>query len=77
MVHDFEPHMETFTEKFAYGLDADASFAEVNPAEFDGLIIPGGRAPEHIRMHEKVPEIVPFLHGKQACGCDLPRRFGI
>ncbi|EGK14917.1 MULTISPECIES: DJ-1/PfpI family protein [Thermoactinomycetaceae] len=58
VVHDFEPHMETFTEKFAYGLDADASFAEVNPAEFDGLIIPGGRAPEHIRMHEKVPEIV-------------------
>ena len=33
-------------------------FAEVNPAEFDGLVIPGGRAPEHIRMHEKVPEIV-------------------
>mgnify|MGYP001458496282 FL=1 len=58
VVHDFEPHMETFTEKFAYGLEAHVSFADVNPAEYDGLIIPGGRAPEHIRMHEKVPEIV-------------------
>lgn len=58
VVHDFEPAMETFTEKWAYGLDAHASFDEVNPADFDGLIIPGGRAPEHIRLHEKAPELI-------------------
>ncbi|PTX63165.1 protease I [Melghirimyces profundicolus] len=58
VVHDFEPHMETFTEKHAYGLEAHASFDEVKPEEFDGLIIPGGRAPEHIRMHERIPSIV-------------------
>ncbi|MDR6226537.1 DJ-1/PfpI family protein [Desmospora profundinema] len=58
VVHDFEPEVETFTEKWAYGLDAHTSFDEVNPAEYDGLIIPGGRAPEHIRMHEKAPDLI-------------------
>ncbi|SDC57453.1 protease I [Melghirimyces thermohalophilus] len=58
VVHDFVPPMETFTERMAYGLDAHVSFDDVNPADYDGLIIPGGRAPEHIRMHPRVPEIV-------------------
>ncbi|MFC4075709.1 DJ-1/PfpI family protein [Salinithrix halophila] len=58
VVHDFEPEIETFTEKWAYGLDAHASFDDIDPADFDGLIIPGGRAPEHIRMHAKVPDIL-------------------
>jgi protease I len=58
VVHDFEPGMETFTEKLGYGLEAHASFSEINPAEFDGLVIPGGRAPEYIRLEKEVPSIV-------------------
>ncbi|GAA4722955.1 DJ-1/PfpI family protein [Brevibacillus fulvus] len=56
--HDFVAGVETYTEKPAYQLDSHVSFAEVNPAEFDGLIIPGGRAPEYIRLNEALKPIV-------------------
>lgn len=55
--HDFVD-METFTEKLAYGIDSHASFSEINPADYDGLIIPGGRAPEYIRMEKEIPALV-------------------
>ncbi len=49
VVHDFEPGFGTYTEKPGYRVEADAAFGEVNPAEFDALYLPGGRAPEWIR----------------------------
>ncbi|GAB7386878.1 DJ-1/PfpI family protein [Bacillaceae bacterium] len=58
VVHDFEPHMETYTEKPGYKIQADKSFAEIDPQEFDGLIIPGGRAPEYIRLDKNLQKIV-------------------
>ncbi|MCS7458639.1 DJ-1/PfpI family protein [Paenibacillus doosanensis] len=57
VVHDFEG-WDTYTEKPGYQLDSHVSFADVNPEEFDGLIIPGGRAPEYIRLDEHVPRIL-------------------
>ncbi|WP_028400358.1 DJ-1/PfpI family protein [Ectobacillus panaciterrae] len=57
VVHDFED-WDTYTEKPGYGIEATASFADVDPTEYAGLIIPGGRAPEYIRMNEHVPAIV-------------------
>ncbi|WP_042143267.1 DJ-1/PfpI family protein [Paucisalibacillus sp. EB02] len=57
VVHDFIG-WETYTEKEGYLIEASASFADVNPEEYDGLIIPGGRAPEHMRLNEHVPAIV-------------------
>jgi len=56
--HDFEAHSETYTEKPAYQLPSHVAFADVNPADFDGLIIPGGRAPEYIRLNEHLKPIV-------------------
>ncbi|HLR08788.1 MAG TPA: DJ-1/PfpI family protein [Bacillota bacterium] len=57
VVHDFVG-WETYSEKEGYMIEADAAFADVNPEEYDGLIIPGGRSPEHIRLNEHVPKIV-------------------
>ncbi|MFD1039250.1 DJ-1/PfpI family protein [Virgibacillus byunsanensis] len=57
VVHDFIG-WETYTETGGYMIEADASFEDINPEEYDGLIIPGGRAPEHIRLNEHVPAIV-------------------
>lgn len=57
VVHDFTD-WQTYTEKPAYLLDANLSFEEVEPHNYDGLIIPGGRAPEYIRLDENVPKIV-------------------
>ncbi|WP_035709752.1 DJ-1/PfpI family protein [Salibacterium aidingense] len=57
VIHDFED-WETYTEKRGYGIDANTTFADVNAADYDGLIIPGGRAPEHIRMDQNLLDIV-------------------
>ncbi len=56
-VHDFEGD-QTYTEKRGHNFTLNATFDEVDPAEFDGLVIPGGRAPEYIRLNERVLEIV-------------------
>ncbi|MCA0986768.1 DJ-1/PfpI family protein [Guptibacillus algicola] len=56
--HDFTGEMETYVEKPAYGIEAHTSFSEIDPANFDGLIIPGGRAPEYIRLDENLPDIL-------------------
>lgn len=58
VIHDFIDGVDTYTEKPGYGLDATAAFADINPSDYDGLIIPGGRAPEYIRLDEHVPMIV-------------------
>lgn len=58
VVHDFVDGKETYIEKPAYGLDSHMSFEDVDPTECDGLIIPGGRAPEYIRLNEHLPKIV-------------------
>ncbi len=67
--HDFLPQMETFTELVAYKIDSHASVDDINAADFDALIIPGGRAPEYIRMNKKVQEITAhFLQENKPMG---------
>lgn len=58
VVHDFEPGYDTYTEKPGYSWDADVAFADVNPAEYAALVIPGGRAPEYIRNDKDVQKII-------------------
>jgi protease I len=61
-VHDFEGD-QTYTEKRGHDFTLNATFAEVDPAAFDALVIPGGRAPEYIRLNPRVIEIVRhFFH---------------
>jgi intracellular protease, PfpI family len=50
VVHDFED-WETYTEKPGYRfIWTSKSLDEVNPEEYDGLVIPGGRMPEYVRV---------------------------
>jgi len=65
VVHDFESGFETYTEKPGYTWDADLSFADVNPANYVALVIPGGRAPEHIRNHSDFIRIVRHFFDQQ------------
>jgi len=65
VVHDFEPGWETYTEKPGYRFPwVDLTFKEVRPEEFDGLIIPGGRAPEYIRTYPELEAIVRHFFEK-------------
>lgn len=56
-VHDFEGD-QTYSEKPGHRFTLNATFAEVNPASYDALVIPGGRAPEYIRLNAEVIRIV-------------------
>jgi len=57
VVHDFIG-WDTYTESKGYLIEAHLCFEDVNPEGYDGLIIPGGRAPEYIRLNQNVPKIV-------------------
>jgi len=56
-IHDFEGD-QTYSEKVGHNFVITANFDEVDPKDYDGLVIPGGRAPEYIRLNEKVISIV-------------------
>jgi protease I len=56
-IHDFEGD-QTYSEKPGHNFTLNATFDEVKPETYDALVIPGGRAPEYIRLNEKVLEAV-------------------
>jgi protease I len=56
-IHDFEGD-QTYSEKPGHNFELNADFATVKAADYDALVIPGGRAPEYIRLNETVLEIV-------------------
>ncbi|HTW09910.1 MAG TPA: DJ-1/PfpI family protein [Acidimicrobiales bacterium] len=61
VVHDFEDGYDTYTEKPGYSWPADISFAEVDPADYVAIVIPGGRAPEYIRNDQDFQRIVRYF----------------
>ncbi|MEM1685689.1 MAG: DJ-1/PfpI family protein [Acidilobaceae archaeon] len=61
VVHDFEEGWETYTEKAGYRFPwVTKNLSEVDPRDYDGLVIPGGRMPEYVRVNaeEDVKRII-------------------
>ncbi len=56
-VHDFEGD-QTYSEKRGHDFALNATFADVDPSKYDALVLPGGRAPEYLRLDEKVLAMV-------------------
>ena len=56
-VHDFEGD-QTYSEKPGHNFTLNASFADVKAEKYDALVIPGGRAPEYLRLDEQVLAVV-------------------
>jgi protease I len=56
-VHDFEGD-QTYSEKRGHDFTLNATFADVKAEAYDALVIPGGRAPEYIRLNPEVLKIV-------------------
>jgi protease I len=52
-IHDFEGD-QTYSEKPGHNFTVNASFDEVKPEAYDALVIPGGRAPEYLRLNPAV-----------------------
>src|SRR5262249_28567563 len=65
VVHAFVDGYAPSPEKAGYPGPADIAFADVNPADYVALVIPGGRAPEYIRNDPEVQRIVRhFMEGE-------------
>jgi protease I len=56
-IHDFEGD-QTYSEKRGHNFALNAIFNDIRPEDYDGLVIPGGRAPEYLRLNPRVLETV-------------------
>ena len=59
-VHDFEG-AQTYSEKPGHNFTLNATFDEIRAADYDALVVPGGRAPEYIRLNAAVIKIVRYF----------------
>jgi protease I len=63
-IHDFEGD-QTYNEKPGHNFALNYGFDEVKVEDYDALLIPGGRAPEYLRLNEKVLSIVRHFSEKK------------
>ena len=63
-IHDFEGD-QTYSEKRGHNFTLNATFAQIDPAQYDGLVLPGGRAPEYLRLNPKVLDMVRHFNEQQ------------
>jgi protease I len=56
-IHDFEGD-QTYSEKRGHNFSLNAAFDKIKPEDYDALVIPGGRAPEYLRLNARVLGIV-------------------
>jgi protease I len=56
-IHDFEGD-QTYSEKPGHHFALNATFADIRPEAYDALVLPGGRAPEYLRLNEEVLQVV-------------------
>jgi protease I len=59
-IHDFEGD-QTYSEKPGHNFTLNATFDEIKPEEYDALVIPGGRAPEYLRLNSRVLDIIRYF----------------
>lgn len=52
-IHDFEGD-QTYSEKRGHDFSLNATFQELDPTSYDALLVPGGRAPEYLRLNDHV-----------------------
>ncbi len=55
-IHDFEGE-QTYSEKRGHNFRINKTFGDVDESTYDGLVLPGGRAPEYLRLNSRVLEI--------------------
>lgn len=64
-VHDIVDDWDTFVVRRGYNAEAGVAFADVDPAGYDALVIPGGRAPEWIRYDSDLQHIVQHFFDEE------------
>ena len=62
-IHDFEGD-QTYTEKPGHNFTLNAAFADIRIDDYAGLLLPGGRAPEYLRLNEAVLDLARYFISK-------------
>jgi protease I len=65
VMHDFEEGWDTYIERQGYGMEAQMAIADAKEADFDAILILGGRAPEYLRHNQTLLDLVRQFHSKQ------------
>jgi protease I len=69
VVHDFDPQYSNYTEKLGYFIQTDIAYEDAKAADYDALLVPGGRGPEEARQYEAALNIARhFLDNKLPVG---------
>jgi len=63
-IHDFEGD-QTYSEKRGHNFTLNATFSQIDPAAYEGLVLPGGRAPEYLRLNPEVLDMVRHFDEQQ------------
>ena len=72
-IHDFEGD-QTYSEKRGHNFTLNAAFDAVKPEDYDALVVPGGRAPEYLRLDARVIAIVQhFAAANKPIAAIMPR----
>lgn len=69
-IHDFEGE-QTYSEKRGHNFRLNATFAAVREQDYDALVIPGGRAPEYLRLDPRVLDITRYFFSAQKPVCAI------
>jgi protease I len=83
VIHEFDPDSDAYVEKNGRKLPVDVPWAEVDVEHYDALIIPGGRAPEWIRVDADVRRITEHFFARElpialVChGAQVPAVYGL
>ena len=62
VIHDFDPDWNTYIEKPGYLIESDLAFEQVKAPDYAAILLIGGRAPEFLRHHGRLIQIVQEFH---------------
>ncbi|NQT11845.1 MAG: DJ-1/PfpI family protein [Planctomycetes bacterium] len=65
VVHDFDPNYSNYIEMTGYCIQTDVAYKDVDPTEYDAMLLPGGRGAEEIRQYDDALEITGYFLDKK------------
>ncbi len=61
VVHDFDPKYSNYIEMPGYCIQTDVAYKDIDPSQYDGLLIPGGRGPEEMRLYDDALRVTRYF----------------
>jgi protease I len=65
VVHDFDPNYSNYIEMRGYCIQTEVAYKDVDPTEYDAMLLPGGRGAEEIRQYDDALKITGYFLDKK------------